>query len=108
MVLGVSAISIEAIITTDSRRCFQFPPLSSSARLPSKPFQQFLAGKGAAKGLQPLGLDGDRSKGDTGGDRDGLLYVPKGYRANQPAPLVLMMHGAGAIARQSLDWFVAQ
>jgi poly(3-hydroxybutyrate) depolymerase len=52
----------------------------------------------APLGLQPLGLDGDRSNGGAQGDRDGLLYVPKGYRANQPAPLVLMMHGAGGNA----------
>ncbi|HEX8825532.1 MAG TPA: alpha/beta hydrolase-fold protein [Archangium sp.] len=44
-------------------------------------------------GVHPLGL---------GGKRDGLLYVPKGYRADQPAPLVVMLHGAGGNARNSL------
>jgi phospholipase/carboxylesterase len=44
-------------------------------------------------GLRPLGL---------GGRRDGLLYVPKGYRADRPAPLVLMLHGAGGNARHAL------
>ena len=37
-----------------------------------------------------------------GGKRDGILYVPKGHRADQPAPLVVMLHGAGGNARNSL------
>src|SRR5215218_1911676 len=37
-------------------------------------------------GLHTLGLDRDR---------DALLYVPAGYRADQPAPFVLSLHGAG-------------
>ena len=37
-----------------------------------------------------------------GADRDGLLYVPPGYRADRPAPLVLMLHGAGGNARHGL------
>jgi poly(3-hydroxybutyrate) depolymerase len=65
---------------------------ATEGRLLARPMQQT---ETAPLGLQPLGLDGDRSNGGTGGDRDGLLYVPKSYRANQPAPLVLMMHGAG-------------
>jgi len=40
----------------------------------------------APLGLQPLGLSGER---------DGLLYIPAGYRVDKPAPLVLMLHGAG-------------
>ena len=47
-------------------------------------------------GLQPLGLDSDR---------DGFLYVPKGYQVNQPAPLVLMLHGAGGNASGGLTPF---
>jgi phospholipase/carboxylesterase len=37
-------------------------------------------------GQQPLKL---------GSDRDGVLFVPKGYKDDVPAPLVLMFHGAG-------------
>jgi phospholipase/carboxylesterase len=44
-------------------------------------------------GLQPLGLD-DR--------RDGLIYVPVGYQADRPAPLVVMLHGAGGSAQGGL------
>ena len=47
-------------------------------------------------GEQPLSL---------GGDRDGLLYVPAGYVATKPAPLVLMLHGATGSARGALRPF---
>ena len=47
----------------------------------------------APVGLQPLGLDTER---------DGFLYVPEGYQASRPAPLVLMLHGAGGNARGGL------
>lgn len=40
-------------------------------------------------GQQPLKL---------GDDRDGLLYIPRGYKTDVPAPLVLMLHGAGSTA----------
>ena len=29
------------------------------------------------------------------GDRDGLLYVPRGYKAGEPMPLLVLLHGAG-------------
>jgi phospholipase/carboxylesterase len=41
-----------------------------------------------------------------GDDRDGLLRVPAGYRADRPAPLVLMLHGAGGDARGGLAPFL--
>ena len=44
-------------------------------------------------GLQPLGF---RS------ERDGLLYVPVGYDPEQPATLVLMLHGANGQAQRGL------
>ena len=37
-------------------------------------------------GQQPLKL---------GDDRDGLLYIPRGYKPDVPMPMVLMLHGAG-------------
>ena len=42
-------------------------------------------------GEYPLGL---------GTDRDGLLVVPKTYRPGNPAPLAMMLHGAGGHARR--------
>jgi phospholipase/carboxylesterase len=41
-----------------------------------------------------LGLDGGR---------DGVLYVPRGYRVDRPAPLALMLHGAGGNAQQGVS-----
>jgi phospholipase/carboxylesterase len=47
------------------------------------------AADGVRIGQQPLKL---------GDDRDGLLYIPRGYKSDVPAPLVLMLHGAGSTA----------
>lgn len=40
---------------------------------------------------------------ELGGRRDGLLLVPRGYREERPAPLAVMLHGAGGHAHQSLE-----
>jgi phospholipase/carboxylesterase len=40
---------------------------------------------------------------DIPGGRSGLLYVPASYRSQKPAPLVVMLHGAGGSARHSVD-----
>ena len=37
---------------------------------------------------------------------NGLLYVPAGYRAETPAPLAVMLHGAGGDARGGIDPFL--
>ena len=41
-------------------------------------------------GEQPLRL---------GTDRDGILFIPRGYKEGVPMPLVLMLHGAGGTGR---------
>lgn len=58
------------------------PPASSGAR--------------AAPGPQPLGLSPNR---------DGVLYVPKGYRPEQAIPLVLTLHGATGSSRGPIQNF---
>jgi predicted esterase len=35
--------------------------------------------------------------------RDGLIYIPAGYRADQPMPMVVLLHGAGGDARGGLS-----
>lgn len=40
-----------------------------------------------------------------GDQRDGLLYVPASYTPGNPAPLVLMLHGAGGSAEGALRPF---
>ena len=37
---------------------------------------------------------------------DALLYVPAGHRAGAPAPLAVMLHGAGGDARGGIDPFL--
>ncbi len=49
------------------------------------------------RGLHPLLLD------ETG---DALLYVPSRYNGNSPAPLILMLHGAGGTAQGGLTPFL--
>src|SRR5919199_6399360 len=66
---------------------------SMNGRLQARPMQPTGT---AAVGLQPLGLSTNR---------DGLLYVPKNYQASRPAPLVVMLHGAGGDARGGLTPF---
>jgi phospholipase/carboxylesterase len=36
-------------------------------------------------------------------NRDALLYVPTGYQADRPAPLAVMLHGAGGTAEHGLS-----
>ncbi|MFN8660554.1 MAG: hypothetical protein U0075_01595 [Thermomicrobiales bacterium] len=62
------------------------------ARLLARPAH---ATETVAPGLHRLGLDHDR-------ERDALLLVPAGYRADQPAPFVLSLHGAGGNATSGL------
>lgn len=51
---------------------------------------------GGLQGLHPLGL---------GGKRDGIVYVPDSYQATRPAPLILMLHGAGSNAHDAIQPF---
>ncbi len=48
-------------------------------------------------GLYLLGL---------GSKRDGLLYVPKGYRAGEEAPLALVLHGSRSDAQNGISPFL--
>jgi phospholipase/carboxylesterase len=48
----------------------------------------------SAPGLHALGL---------ARDRDALLYIPSGYRADRPAPLAVMLHGAGGTAQHGMS-----
>ncbi|MBD3881886.1 phospholipase [Phormidium tenue FACHB-886] len=61
-----------------------------AGRLQARPMQPAEAG---SPGLSSLNLENQR---------DGLLYVPAAYRADQPVPLLLMLHGAGGDAEGGL------
>jgi predicted esterase len=45
-------------------------------------------------GKHALGLDSKR---------DGWIYVPNGYKAAEPLPFVLLLHGAGGTANHGID-----
>src|SRR5215212_4446736 len=63
---------------------------AEEARLLARPGQPT---ETVSPGLHALGLDRNR---------DALLFVPAGYRADQPAPFVLSLHGAGGDATSGL------
>jgi len=50
------------------------------------------AAEGPGPGQYPLGIEHER---------DGLLYLPKGYKPEVPAPLLVMFHGAGGTAQST-------
>ena len=62
-----------------------------AGRLRSRP--RAPAAPAPGPGLHRLGLEAVR---------DGLLHVPESYRPDQPAPVVVMLHGAGGDAAQAL------
>lgn len=64
--------------------------MKDEGRLKSRPRAVSQEG---AKGLNELKLESVR---------DGFLYVPAAYDVKRPAPLVLMLHGAGGRARQTV------
>lgn len=67
-------------------------PATGSARLTARPAVPTGA---IASGLWPLEL---------GNGRDGALLVPASYAADVPAPLMLLLHGAGGSAEHMLDF----
>ena len=75
----------------------QRPPGGPAAdgRLLARPAQR---GTNAAAGMHRVGIVAQR---------DAFLYVPPTYQANRPAPLVLVLHGAGGDAQRSLGYLQA-
>ena len=67
---------------------------STKGRLRARPAAE-PTGEVPSVGLRSLGRGGP-ARGDH------LLYVPAAYRAGQPAPMVIMLHGAGGDARATL------
>jgi predicted esterase len=67
--------------------------------------RQFLAGTAlaafpriaSAQGTEITPGQHDLRLGDA--DRDGLLYIPRSYKADNAAPLMVMLHGAGNTGR---------
>lgn len=72
-------------------------PDGQSGRLLARPGGPASTGAQPAAGLHPLEL---------GEGRDALLYLPEGYHAETPAPLAVMLHGAGGSAHHALQPFL--
>lgn len=96
-----AAVAVNASVVTMPRRGDGRPgdeegprsiePTAGPGRLLARP--RPIDAAAPAAGVHPLGLA-------TG--RDGLLLVPAGHRAGQPAPLVVTLHGAGGDAAGGL------
>lgn len=78
--------------------------MAAQGRLLARPFPPRLAGETPSLGFCPLNLAPETSAPPLR-RRDGCLYVPRNYRATRPAPLVIMLHGAGGDARGGLAPF---
>ncbi|MES1240106.1 MAG: phospholipase [Acidobacteriota bacterium] len=79
--LGLFAFRLDADVSEAAR----------SARLQARPGSP--TGPAPKPGLQELGLEKRR---------DGFLYIPQGYSAERPAPLMVLLHGAGRRATNAL------
>jgi predicted esterase len=64
-----------------------------SDRLLARPHPLANGGEGLAPGLHTLPF---------GGGRDSYLFVPEGFKPEEPAPLALLLHGAGGHAHDGL------
>lgn len=79
---GPMALHNEPQMATSQSR-----PLAERGRLTARPQGDRRPAGTVQAGETPLGL---------GQDRDGRIFVPKGIDTSRPAPLVLLLHGAGA------------
>jgi predicted esterase len=70
-----------------------------NARLRARPDQPDRRGDAPGGATHRLGLSSGR---------DGLLHVPAGLEPERPAPLVVMLHGAGGDAGQSIPLMVTE
>ncbi len=88
--IASSVAAIALACSYPSKSIAMVSNLQSQGRLSSRPSQ--------AQGVAPVGLHrlGLESR------RDGWLYVPKQYRPSRPAPLVLLLHGAGGDGKGGL------
>ncbi len=94
-VLATAAACLPALVACG--RSMRLPrPEPVDARLTVRPRPP--AGAETQPGVHRLGLDPGR---------DGLLLVPAGYDAGRPAPLAVMLHGAGGDAAGGLGLFRA-
>lgn len=56
---------------------------------------------------KPGAAPGVEVPGGSDGDGEALVLVPADYRPDRPAPLLVLLHGAGGDARQAIGWLRA-
>ncbi|MBI2408867.1 MAG: phospholipase [Gemmatimonadetes bacterium] len=93
--LTAATTSAAALLTGCEVLGLTEPTASGSARLSARPGAPTSAGP---LGLHPLGLGNALA--------DGMVYVPASYTTTTPAPLVLLLHGAGGVASNFITPFV--
>jgi phospholipase/carboxylesterase len=87
--------SVPAGSTAQTSSSFRVDPAAyRRGRLSARPVAGRVA-PSAVPGVRPLGIG-------LSGARDGLVYVPADYSPDRPAPLVVMLHGAGGNAERTL------
>ena len=92
--LRIAAVAAAAIATG----CRQAPSVDRTKRAPGR----LLSRPSFPKFAPNIG----RSRLGLASGRDGILYVPASYSAAAPAPLVLMLHGAGQSAEIGIRPFL--
>jgi predicted esterase len=92
-------ISISGIGASVLSACTSFGPVDAPTPLPSDPF--ITASVTAPTGSAALGLTVPLSATNA----EAFLYVPAGYQASTPAPLILMLHGEGQTAFNAVSLF---
>ena len=86
------ALVITLMLPSAAAKNSQDGHTDQQSRLTARP--ELGAKKGAPQwGLRPLDLDGERA---------GMIYVPPTYLPGRPAPLLIMLHGAGSRGENAL------
>lgn len=91
--LGIGMTGLAGAFALRLRAEESMTEAAKTARLLTRPGTP--SGPPQKPGLQDLHLEKRR---------DGLLYIPEGYKADRPAPLVVMFHGAGGSAKRAIGF----
>jgi phospholipase/carboxylesterase len=86
--IGLLGLSAAGLALPGSRQLGASTTAAAEGRLTARPH---VPSKAAAPGATAMGLDSAR---------DAFLYIPKSYRPDVPAPLAVLLHGAGQEAHE--------